>query len=81
MKFAVALVSAFDNDLRITIVEADDCVKGIIKGAKTLMPANEKMLDDMYTKAIDESDNMDSAIKLIQDDFFNFDCNIAVREV
>jgi len=36
MKFAVALVSAFDNDLRITIVEADDCVKGIIKGAKLL---------------------------------------------
>ncbi len=78
-KFAVAYVSAFDNDLRITIVEAVDCIKGIIEGARILLPANEKWLDEVYAKAVDETDNMDSAIKMIQTDFFDCDSNIAIR--
>ncbi len=79
-KFAVAYVSAFDNDLRITVVEAVDCIKGIIEGARIMLPANDKWLDDLYTKAVN-TDNMDSAIEMIQNDFFNCDCNIAIREI
>ena len=80
-KFAVAYVSAFDNDLRITIVEAIDCISGIIKGARIMMPANDKWLDDLYAKAVTETDNMDSAIETIQDYFFDCDCNIVIREI
>ena len=77
LKFAVAYVNAFDNDLQITIVEANDCIKGIIKGARIMMPANDKWLDDLYAKAV----NTDSAIEMIQNNFFDCDSNIAICEI
>ena len=80
MKFAVAYVNAFDNNLQITIVEAVDCIKGIIEGARILMPANGKWLDGLYTKAVN-TNNMDSAIEMMKMTFFNCDCNIAIREI
>ena len=76
MKFAVAYINAFDNDLQITIIEADDCIKGIIEGARILMKA-DKWLDDLYVKVV----NTDSAIEIIQNEFFNCDCNIAICEI
>ncbi len=80
MKFAVAYVNAFDNDLQITIIEADDCIKGIIEGARILMKA-DKWLDDLYAEAVYQTDNMDSAIEMIQNSFFDCDSNIAICEI
>ncbi len=78
MKFAVAYVNAFDNNLQITIIEADDCVKGIIEGARIFMKV-DKWLDDLYTEVADKP--MDLAIEMIQNTFFDCDCNIAIREI
>ena len=79
MKFAVAYINYFDNDLQITIVEANDCIEGIIEGARILMKA-DKWLDDLYAKAVN-TDNMDSAIEMIQDNFFDCDSDIAICEI
>jgi len=81
MKFAVAYMNAFDNDLQITVVEAVDCIKGIIEGARVLMKADDAddWLADLYNTAVDTTDNLDSAIEFIQVEFFNCDLHIAIK--
>ena len=80
MKFAVAYDDYSDNNLQITIIEADDCIKGIIEGARILMKA-DKWLDDLYAEAVYQTNNTDSAIEIIQNTFFDCDCNIAICEI
>lgn len=40
MRYAVAYMNYFDNDLKITVVEANDPIIAMIEGARILMDAS-----------------------------------------
>ena len=85
MKYAVAYVSAFDNDLQVTVVEAVDVIQGLMKGARVLLKITDdnddlynQWLEEIFKKAVDATDNLNAAVEAIQEEFFNVDSNIAI---
>ncbi len=79
MKYAVAYLNFFDNDLQITSVEADDPITAMIEGARKLMDAadDDEWLNDQL-KNIPSSAGYPARIEEIKEAFFNTDQVIAV---
>lgn len=82
MKYAVAYLNFFDNDLQITCVEADDPITAMIEGARELMGAanDDKWLNDQL-KDIPSSAGYSARIKEIKEAFFDTDQVITVVPV
>ena len=81
MKYAVAYMNYFDNNLQIIIVDAENPVQAMVEGARTLLKAkdDDEWLNNFlknipagcYAKRVEE----------IRDEFFNADQAIAVMAV
>ena len=78
MKYAVAYMNYFDNDLKLTVIEAHNPITAMIEGARKLMgnPASDKWLDAMLQDT-PAPDGHAAQIEEIQEEFFNTDQLIA----
>ena len=79
MKYSVAWMNLFDNDLKMISVEADNPVTAIIEGARRLLgaPDTDEWLNPML-KNIPEPKGYMARIEEIREEFFNADQVIAV---
>jgi hypothetical protein len=81
MKFAVAYMSYFDGDLKLTTVEADDPITAMVEGARKLIGDSEsnEWLNSMLEN-IPSPDSHDEMMRIeeIRQKFFNVDQVIAV---
>jgi hypothetical protein len=82
MKYAVAHLNFFDNNLQITSVEANDPITAIIEGARELIGAadDDEWLNDQL-KAIPTSDGYAARIEAIKEIFFDTDQVIAIMPI
>lgn len=82
MKYAVAHMNFFDNDLQITAVDAENPVQAMIEGARTLMKAQD---DDEWLNGLLENipgpDGYAERIEEIREEFFNTDQVITVMPI
>jgi len=79
MKYAVAYMNYFDNDLKLTTVEADNPITAMIEGVREMMeaPNDDEWLNEKLEN-IPSSNGYAERIKEIQGDFFDTDQAIAV---
>ncbi len=83
MKFAVAYMSYFNSDLKLTTIEADDPITAMVEGARKLIgdpESNEwlnSMLENIPSPLIDEM----MRIEEIRQEFFDVDQVIAVMNI
>ena len=82
MKYAVAYMNYYDNDLKLIAVEADNPITAMIEGARKLLnaPESDEWLDPMLQN-IPSPDGYAIRIAEIQEEFFNSDQAIAVMPV
>jgi len=82
MKYAVAYLNLFDNDLLITSVEADNPITAMIEGARELMGAavDDEWLNN-HLKDIPSSDGYPVRIEEIKTEFFDTDQVVAVMPI
>ena len=84
MRYAVAHMNFYDNNLQMILVNADDPITAMIEGARQLMdiddPANDEWLS-AFLQNIPESNNYAARIEEIQEAFFNTDQLIAVVDI
>jgi len=71
MKYAVAVLSFFENENRVSIIEANSEVEAMVK----VLSSGDKMLDDDYVKWIDEM--LLKTVEEIQQECFNGDIAIS----
>lgn len=78
MKYSVAWMNFFDNDLKMISVEADNPIAAMIEGARRLIgdPDIDKWLYAMLD--VPASKGHMARIEEIQEEFFNADQVIAV---
>ena len=79
MKYAVAYMNFFDNDLQMTQVDAENPVQAMVEGARILMKASDddEWLNE-FLENIPGSDQYGERIEEIRQEFFNADSLIAV---
>lgn len=70
-KYAVAYMNFFDNDLKIVIIEDDDPIKALIRGARQLVD-NSDWLDESVAR---------NSLEVIKAMFFDADQLIEVKEI
>ena len=83
MRYAIAYMNLFDNDLKLTTVEADNPVTAIVEGARELMGVSDdvdKWLNPMVDN-IQPSDDYAARIEEIKGEFFNADQVVAVMPI
>ena len=82
MKYAVAYLNLFDNDLLIMSVEADNPITAMIEGARELMGAavDDEWLNN-HLKDIPSSDGYPVRIEEIKTEFFDTDQVVAVMPI
>ena len=83
MKYAVAYVNFFVNDLQLTRAEANDPITAMIEGARELISGSDdvdKWLDSMLEN-IPLPGNYGPRLEEIQEEFFNTDQLIAVMPI
>jgi len=82
MKYAVAYMNYFDNDVKLTVVEADDPITAMVEGAREMMKARD---DDEWLNEklenIPSPNGYAERIEEIQVDFFDTDQTIAVMPI
>jgi len=82
MKYAVAYMNYFDNDIKLTVVEADDPITAMVEGAREMMKARD---DDEWLNEklenIPSPNGYAERIEKIREDFFNTDQAIAVMPI
>ena len=71
--YAVSLVSFFDNELKMIVIESDSIINAILDGTKKILGSDSDWVDDLRRKT--ESD--------IKEYYFNCDmlvCAIKIKE-
>lgn len=90
MKYAVAYMNYFDNDLKLIVVEADDPITAMVEGVRKLLdnPENDEWLDPMLENIplqLELGGAPDPArvarIEEIKEEFFNADQAVTVMAV
>lgn len=71
MKYAVAVLSFFENENRVSIIEANSEVEAMVK----VLSSGDKMLDEDYVKWIDEM--LLKTVEEIQQECFDGDIAIS----
>lgn len=71
MKYAVAVLSFFENENRVSIVESNSEVEAMVK----VLSSGDKMLDEDYVKWIDEM--LLKTVEEIQQECFDGDIAIS----
>lgn len=82
MKYAVAYMNFFDNDLKMVQVEADNPITALIEGVREITEAPD--VDEWLNSLLaDDDDTGDYAtrIEAIRTEFFNADAVCAVMPV
>jgi len=86
MKYAVAYMNYFDNDLKLTVVEADNPITAIVEGVRKMTEAKD---DDRWLNSFLEDaardkigvDDYAERIEYIRQEFFNTDALVAVMPI
>lgn len=83
MKYAVAYMNYFDNDLKMTSVEADNPVTALIEGVRTLMSTSDddKWLDSFLEDIPSIGADATARIDAIKEEFFDADQLVAVMPI
>jgi len=82
MKYAVAYMSYFENDLKIIIIEANNPITAMIEGAYILMNEQEagEWLND-FLKEYTHPNDYEKRIEEIKEDFYDADQAIAITPI
>ncbi len=81
MKFTVAYMSYFNNDLKLTTIEADDPITAMVEGARKLIgdPESNEWLNSMLENIpLPDSHDEMMQIEEIRQKFFDVNQLIAV---
>lgn len=83
MKYAVAYMNYFDNDLKLIVVEADDPITAMVEGVRKLLDNSEsnEWLDPMLENIPAPGPARQFRVEEIQEEFFNADQAITVMAV
>jgi len=86
MKYAVAYMNFYDNDLKLTQVEADDPITAIVEGVREMTEAEDSdpwlnsFLEDAARDGVGVDDYAER-IEHIRQEFFNADALAAVMPI
>jgi len=86
MKYAVAYMNFYDNDLKLTQVEADDPITAIVEGVREMTKAEDSdpwlnsFLEDAARDGVGV-DDYSERIEYIRQEFFNTDALVAVMPI
>ena len=84
MKYAVAYINYFDDDLKLAIIEAGDPITAMIEGVRKLSgrPKNDEWLDPMLENIpAPGRAGLLARIEEIQEELFNADQAVAVMAI
>ena len=85
MKYAVAHMDFFNNDLKIIVVKYDDPITALVEGVRTLIKVKNVDIDIETNKWLDSFlghvNDTGRRIEEIKQEFFNGDQLVAVEEI